>query len=561
MCGGTPGRISPSRLGAGLSPRVRGNRGYRIGTASRAGSIPACAGEPWSASGPTCVCRVYPRVCGGTSSPSSTQPVMTGLSPRVRGNLSIPMGNGNGGGSIPACAGEPSAVSRGIMALRVYPRVCGGTRQSMLPSTAAGGLSPRVRGNHQLRFSGAGNEGSIPACAGEPDCGLCGHRSQSVYPRVCGGTREPRGVAMFDIGLSPRVRGNLLLVRGGGVGRGSIPACAGEPHRYGPHLLHQRVYPRVCGGTSLAASEQLPYPGLSPRVRGNRIAGPHAAAEQRSIPACAGEPASAAIPAPQPAVYPRVCGGTDAGAGGNDGGEGLSPRVRGNQEGKRQSAGQPGSIPACAGEPCVTAHEISCPTVYPRVCGGTCHWTSIRSPAGGLSPRVRGNPGWAASASGVAGSIPACAGEPWPAGIPRRFWTVYPRVCGGTLVAVVTAARAAGLSPRVRGNRCSSALLTPAAGSIPACAGEPASRAVKPTPPRVYPRVCGGTDLGLYGGAASEGLSPRVRGNPVQNPHRRTGAGSIPACVGEPPPPAAHRPADRVYPRVCGGTWQGGLAA
>ena len=50
-------------------------------------------------------------------------------------------------------------------------------------------------------------------------------------------------------GLSPRVRGNLNLnVTGPAVYR-SIPACAGEPVRILFVSTHDKVYPRVCGGT------------------------------------------------------------------------------------------------------------------------------------------------------------------------------------------------------------------------------------------------------------------------------------------------------------------------
>ena len=74
--------------------------------------------------------------------------IAIGLSPRVRGNQHDPY---------------PS-----VLLLRVYPRVCGGTKPFAQDPNAC-------------------TEGSIPACAGEP------HDPQSpllqVYPRVCGGTR------------------------------------------------------------------------------------------------------------------------------------------------------------------------------------------------------------------------------------------------------------------------------------------------------------------------------------------------------------------------------------
>ena len=51
--------------------------------------------------------------------------------------------------------------------------------------------------------------------------------------------------------------------------------------------------------------------------------------------------------------------------------------------------------------------------VYPRVCGGTVSGTDYTPITGGLSPRVRGNLGTPTHKEPLAGSIPACAGEPW----------------------------------------------------------------------------------------------------------------------------------------------------
>ena len=70
-----------------------------------------------------------------------------GLSPRVRGNQSIPMLTFTQGGSIPACAGEPMVPARPRNSNGVYPRVCGGTAEKKTQHVVATGLSPRVRGN------------------------------------------------------------------------------------------------------------------------------------------------------------------------------------------------------------------------------------------------------------------------------------------------------------------------------------------------------------------------------------------------------------------------------
>ena len=276
----------------GLSPRVRGNPAAEDATRRTPRSIPACAGEPSRMALRQHARRVYPRVCGGTSSPTSLIACSTGLSPRVRGNL-------------PPRRRTPTPTA-------VYPRVCGGTIRAPGGGLGRYGLSPRVRGNQIVGPFRIIRIGSIPACAGEPpsqsrECSL-----PQVYPRVCGGTVRGEIIATAAGGLSPRVRGNLIPTGDVPGVVGSIPACAGEPLVVCCRPVLNEVYPRVCGGTLTGVPIGTALVGLSPRVRGNpplwfRPSGPWG-----SIPACAGEPRTRQRSGHICPVYPRVCGGTTA---------------------------------------------------------------------------------------------------------------------------------------------------------------------------------------------------------------------------------------------------------
>ena len=196
----------------------------------------------------------------------------------------------------------------------------------------------------------------------------------------------------------------------------------------------------------------------------------------RSIPACAGEPPVYHRGERVDTVYPRVCGGTPILSLALVRGRGLSPRVRGNPRLKMGRTLRDGSIPACAGEPCAGPGPWAGTAVYPRVCGGTLALRREHDDDGGLSPRVRGNPPQSSPETGAAGSIPACAGEPLECGPGMPTVWVYPRVCGGTLCEFRPCCYPYGLSPRVRGNRFQCYRLRDIQGSIPACAGEPALR-------------------------------------------------------------------------------------
>ena len=114
----------------------------------------------------------------------------------------------------------------------------------------------------------------------------------------------------------------------------------------------------------------------------------------------------------------------------------------------------------------------------------------------GLSPRVRGK-------------------RP-PIQRHREEAVVYPRVCGGSTGHTERTTKAHGLSPRVRGKHLPQARNDALRRSIPACAGEAAANATPMTPPSVYPRVCGGSVIDQPAILADRGLSPRVRGKPLR---------------------------------------------
>ena len=235
---------------------------------------------------------------------------------------------------------------------RVYPRVYGGTNGVSASTCSAGGLSPRVRGNHARPPFAFPYTGLSPRVRGNRNL-INGRISNGqVYPRVYGGTRLPGPACLRRGEVYPRVYGGTAeRVAGTRITAGLSPRVRGNPRRqYAPRRNLVKVYPRVYGGTDLDVRNSFIY-GLSPRVRGN-----HRQAAQD---------------------YERP--------------RGLSPRVRGNLpllDVDRQSmgsipacTGEPiwgpwappvmGSIPACTGEPRQPPRRLSRFTVYPRVYGGT----------------------------------------------------------------------------------------------------------------------------------------------------------------------------------------------
>ena len=234
----------------GLSPRLRGNLPLECGFPIGFRSIPALAGEPVTPSPVRISVTVYPRACGGTNTKEEEDRFVVGLSPRLRGNLIGGTLALDCQRSIPALAGEPRRALAPLGNVAVYPRACGGTTSPARVRSMVRGLSPRLRGNHRLTACAGSGARSIPALAGEPKLYYTFTRSYGVYPRACGGTARRGFLVDADLGLSPRLRGNPAAARAELMGIRSIPALAGEPSVRIPRAVSSEVYPRACGGTS-----------------------------------------------------------------------------------------------------------------------------------------------------------------------------------------------------------------------------------------------------------------------------------------------------------------------
>ena len=193
--------------------------------------------------------EVYPRPRGGTKSRGMLRMSATGLSPPTRGNLPGAYPQRRGRRSIPAHAGEPYTASEAANMSAVYPRPRGGTRRAGGAPPRSRGLSPPTRGNPRAADGSPARLGSIPAHAGEPGAGEPPHTQEGVYPRPRGGTAQRQRANRGLGGLSPPTRGNPCPRPARRSTSRSIPAHAGEPPARCGGGGRQRVYPRPRGGT------------------------------------------------------------------------------------------------------------------------------------------------------------------------------------------------------------------------------------------------------------------------------------------------------------------------
>ncbi len=213
---------------------------------------------------------------------------------------------------------------------------------------------------------------------------------------------------------------------------------------------------------------------------------------------------------------------------------GPSPLTRGNPGQTAATAQTLGSIPAHAGQPWPAARRATWAGVHPRSRGPTPTSLSARPTWAGPSPLTRANPQATDESGRVLGSIPAHAGQPANVLAGDRHGRVHPRSRGPTTSLPIWPCRQAGPSPLTRANLVHATRQVGHEGSIPAHAGQPCLSHQSRWRRRVHPRSRGPTFGSLKAALSKVGPSPLTRANPCTRPASLPSTGSIPAHAGQP---------------------------
>ena len=154
-----------------------------------------------------------------------------GSSPHARGTLMPSTFAFVAYGIIPACAGNTGPPCQTIWDCRDHPRMRGEHPLSLNCLCIHMGSSPHARGTHLHVTTVRHQQGIIPACAGNTMFARFNAHWPGDHPRMRGEHRQWITSELQSQGSSPHARGTLLA--GGAVAGddGIIPACAGNTYR------------------------------------------------------------------------------------------------------------------------------------------------------------------------------------------------------------------------------------------------------------------------------------------------------------------------------------------
>ena len=149
-------------------------------------------------------------------------------SPHARGAPAVELLGRDGGGIIPACAGNTLSAGSVPIGRRDHPRMRGEHDLVTDLLALSAGSSPHARGTRHDAAAADHDSGIIPACAGNTRAaGGQGPRARD-HPHMRGEHRQLGALARQRGGSSPHARGPLREPPRRHVGVGIIPACAGS---------------------------------------------------------------------------------------------------------------------------------------------------------------------------------------------------------------------------------------------------------------------------------------------------------------------------------------------
>ncbi len=323
-----------------------------------------------------------------------------------------------------------------------------------------------------------------------------------------------------------------MVVAGGGIRGGTIPAGAGSAARCRRSLAGTGDHPRGRGEHRKLQQDVQNRVGPSPRARGAQSRSSSSSSRFGTIPA--GPGSTPAVPAAAAGVgdHPRGRGEHDVYDAAMAQEKGPSPRARGARPSAAHLPGVLGTIPAGAGSTLTFEKTIRNDRDHPRGRGEHAPFERPLVRIRGPSPRARGARLRHHGDARLQGTIPAGAGSTFPRTLPIAQPWDHPRGRGEHRCASCAGLGAEGPSPQARGAPDSGSTGLPGLGTIPAGAGSTPPPPAKPPPPRDHPRGRGEHSSAFPPTCLGGGPSPRARGAPPRPRVVPDAAGTIPAGAG-----------------------------
>ena len=213
----------------------------------RDGITPAHAGKSLLLRLRSILCRDHPRACGEKMYASISICAVWGSPPRMRGKAVLFRMFHGGDGITPAHAGKRKPTLPAERQTRDHPRACGEKTERKLPTAAAKGSPPRMRGKAYLETSAQAFPRITPAHAGKS----CVEQHKVIFgwdhPRACGEKNAHPDRSQCTRGSPPRMRGKVSLTECTSRWSGITPAHAGKSETQLQMTRSYGDHPRACG--------------------------------------------------------------------------------------------------------------------------------------------------------------------------------------------------------------------------------------------------------------------------------------------------------------------------
>ena len=268
-----------------------------------------------------------------------------------------------------------------------------------------------MRGKHLNQQFLQHNHRITPADAGKTCFSVAGAEPQRDHPRGCGENFYSVGLAAYDTGSPPRMRGKHMTGKHYSPTRRITPADAGKTTVVRQAAAIAWDHPRGCGENRLVLTFFPCGLGSPPRMRGKPFLQCKVFLQYRITPADAGKTRARKTALRQEWDHPRGCGENTAIIPPMTATRGSPPRMRGKRQQNVPARRKGGITPADAGKTNQQAAHNQAHRDHPRGCGENYLGVGFALLSLGSPPRMRGKHGILAVLNETSGITPADAGK------------------------------------------------------------------------------------------------------------------------------------------------------